>query len=135
MATIAQIREGIATNLATIADVQVSAYMLAQPTPPAIHVLPGEISYDRASARGLDEVMMLVQAFVAFSSDIGAQKRLDTMLAPSGAGSVKAAIESDPTLGGTVSDLHVRSASGYRSLLVEGRGLVLVVEWTVYIMA
>jgi len=115
MATITQIREGLAANLAALNGFQVSAYTLSNPTPPAIQVLPGEITYDLAMHRGLDEVVMLVQAFVALSSDIGSQKRLDELLDPTGADSLKTAVESDKTLGGLVGSVHVTDATGYRT--------------------
>ena len=134
MATITQIREGIAANLAALDGFQVSAYTLSNPTPPAIQVLPGEILYDRAMHRGLDEITMLVQAFVALSSDIGAQKKLDALLAPTGATSLKTVVESDPTLGSLVSDVSVVDATGYR--IAQGaNGPILLCEWSVQVYA
>lgn len=134
--TLAQLRAGLAVNLGAIPDVQVSAYMLAAPTPPAIHVLPEEITYDAAMRRGLDTWQMTVQAFVGVVSDVGAQKRLDLMLAPTGANSVKAAVEADRTLGGKCDDLRVARATGYQVYSLAGQqGAVLGCEWTVEIIA
>jgi hypothetical protein len=52
MATLTEIREALAVNLDVLTDVQVSAYMLASPTPPSAHLYPGggagEIEYDLA---------------------------------------------------------------------------------------
>ena len=133
---LAELRAGLATNLGTIADVQVSAYMLGNPTPPTIHLLPEEITYDGAMGRGMDTWTITVQAFVGLVSDVGAQKRLDQMLAPTGATSVKAAVEADRTLGGKCSDLRVVSASGYKVYALAGQqGAVLGCEWTVQIIA
>ena len=79
-----------------------------------------------------------VQALVGFTTDEGAQKRLDKMLERSGATSVKAAIEADRTLGGKVSDLRVIKASGYRTYELHVQGVrtppVLGCEWTVEII-
>jgi hypothetical protein len=133
--TVAQIREGLAANLAGIAGVQVSAYMLANPTPPTIHVYPGQIEYDGAMIRGVDRWTMIVQAFVGLVSDIGAQVKLDTFIAPSGAGSVKAGLEADRTLGGLVQSLRVTECSGERVYVREGAGPVLGAEWQVQILA
>lgn len=134
MATPAQIRAGLAANLATIADTQISAYMLSSPTPPAIHVFPERVDYHAAMQNGMERNRYTVQAFVGFTSDIGAQKRLDLMLESSGATSVKAAIEASPTLGGVVDDLEVTEATGYRIYALEGaRGPVLGCEWAVEI--
>jgi hypothetical protein len=134
VATITQIREGLATNLATISGFQVSAYVLANPTPPAIQIMPGDITYDLALRRGLDEITMTVQAFVAFTADIGSQAKLDELLEPTGADSLKTAVEADRTLGGLVGDVHVLDASGYR--VAQGtNGPVLMCEWTVQVLA
>lgn len=140
-ATLTQIREGIATNLSAIPDVQVSAYMLASPTPPAIHVFPGTaaageaITYDLAFHRGLDEYHLTIQAFVGAVGDIGAQKLLDGFIAPTGTVSVKAAAESDRTLAGLVGSVHVTSCTGYRTYIAEGRPPVLGCEWAVEVLA
>jgi hypothetical protein len=102
------IRTGIARNLAVIPDLQVSAYMLSNPTPPAVHVLPDTLTFDLAMRGGLHELAMMVQVFVSTTSDVGAQVLLDQYLAPTGALSLKAAIEADRTLGGAVQDTHVQ---------------------------
>lgn len=134
MATLADVREGLAANLSAIPGCQVSAYMLANPTPPTIHLFPADINYDQTMGRGHDQWMFTVQAFVGSVSDIGSQKKLDEMLAPAGASSVKAAIESDLTLGGTADDLRVTTCSGYRELRREGGGPVLLAEWSVEVL-
>lgn len=137
MSTIAAIRAGIADNLNGIAGIQAKPYMLANPTPPAAHVIPGAIGggdfvdYDTTFARGGDLLYFTVEVFVGLTSDMAAQKRLDTFLDPDGPFSVKAAIEDDPTLGSVIDDLRVTKASGYRTYLVEGRGPVLGCQWEV----
>jgi hypothetical protein len=118
MADIATIRQGLARNLETIRNIQISAYMLAAPTPPCIHIFPATIEFDRGMHRGLDIVVFTVEAFVAFGLDQGGQMRLDRMLAPSGPESVKEAIESDRTLGSTVQDVWVTRLSDYRVVLL-----------------
>lgn len=139
MATLTELREAIASNLGGFKAQgwQVSAYMLANPTPPAIHVMPSEIIYDKASGRGLDDVELKVQAFVALSSDKGSQMRLDELIDPTGLGSLKTQVESDRSLGGLVGThaTHVTDCSGYQVVPIEGRGPVLMVEWTVAVMA
>ena len=116
MVDIATIREGLARNLERIRDVQISAYMLASPVPPAIHIFPATIDYDRANDRGLDVVNFTVEALVAFGLDQGGQMRLDRLLSPTGLDSVKEAIETDPTLGQMVQDLRVERLSSYRTV-------------------
>lgn len=129
------LREGLAANLSSIPDIQVSAYMLANPTPPAIHVIPGETDYHATMGGGPDEWWhFTVQAFVAVVNDIGGQQRLDGMLASQGDYSVKAAIESDHTLGGACDDLIVDRRSGYQVFVPDGRGAVLGAEWQVRVL-
>jgi hypothetical protein len=132
MADIATIREGLARNLSTIRDIQVSAYMLAAPTPPCLHIFPATIEYDRGMHRGLDIVSFTVEAFVAFGLDQGGQMRLDQLLAPDGIFSVKAAIEADKTLGSMVQDTWVQRMSTYRVVLLPDQNdHVLSADWLV----
>jgi hypothetical protein len=135
MPELADIRAALAANLATLTDVQVSPYMLASPTPPCIEIYPDEVSYDQALQRGLDQWTLIVRAYVGLTTDQGAQIKLDELLAPSGAMSVKAAVESDPDLGGSIDDLRVTRASGYRIYARPGTGELLGCEWTVDIYA
>ena len=132
--TVAQIRSGIATNLATVTDVQVLAYVLSNPTPPAFAVFPAACDYNQAMARGLDRWTFTVQAIVSAASDQDGQKQLDTYLAPTGSTSVRAAIESDRTLGGVVDNLVVTRVSGYQ-LYADERGANLGAEWSVEVWA
>jgi len=131
MATLAEIRAGLATNLSTIAGCQISGYMLSAPTPPCLYVVPGDIEFDQAMQRGMDRWTFRVVALAGLASDIGAQKKLDEFLAPSGATSVKAAVEADRTLGGVVDDLRVTAATGYRTYGQPGGQVHLGVEFTV----
>lgn len=138
MPSFAEIREGIAANLDTIPGLQASAYVLGNATPPAAEVEPGwgsesAISYDKAFQRGLDGYAFTVRVLVGNAHDIGAQKRLDKMIAPSGSSSVKAAVEANPTLSGAIDDLRVTECGGYRRYGNEGR--VLGAEWKVQVWA
>ena len=135
MASLTSIREGLAANLDTIPKLQASAYLLSNPTPPAAEVQPGAIDYDRAMGRGHDDWLFTVRVFVGFTSDIGAQRRLDGMLASAGSASVKAAIESDPTLDGACEDLLVTRCTGYRLFGREGGAALLGAEWEVQVLA
>lgn len=130
--TVADIREGLAANIATITDVQVSSYMLANPSPPSIHVFPAAAEYTQAFNRGLDKWTFTVQAIVSASVDTAGQQLLDEFLAPTGDTSIRAAIESDRTLGGVAENLTVTGVSGYQ-LYADDRGANLGAEWTVEI--
>lgn len=132
---IGDIREGIAANLATIPDVQVSAYMKSSPTPPTIQVFPDEIEYDEAD--DADLLNFTVQAFVGNVGDKATQQRLDKMLARWGAYSVKTAIESDTTLGGAAQTLRVTKCTGYQvyQLASVPNAAVMGAQWTVEVYA
>lgn len=135
MATLGEIRQGLANNLSGLKGVQVLPYISANPKPPTVWVMPGGVTYDRASRRGLDDVTMTLQAFVAMPVPRRSQELLDAMMAPTGSQSIKTLVESDRTLGGVVDDVRVTEASGYQTAVVEGKGSVLLCEWTVAVMA
>jgi hypothetical protein len=135
MAALADIRVALAARLALLSDVQTSAYMLANPTPPAMHVVPGETQYDAAFARGLDRWTLMIQGFVSLTSDIAAQKKLDAWLAAEGTNSVKDIVEGDKTLGGVVADTRVTRHGGYQQLVRASGNDLLMAEWTVEVLA
>lgn len=114
---------------------QVSPWMLAQPTPPAGHVIRGRTEYHLAGSDGLDEREFAIQAFVGLTTDIGAAQVLDSLLDDYGPTSMKAALEADRELGGLVDDLKVIESSGEQVAVIEGRGAVLMSEWTVRVLA
>lgn len=135
MADLAELRAGLAANLSSISGLQESAYLLANPTPPAAEIQPDETEYDKSMGRGTDLWRFIVRVFVANTSDIAAQKKLDLMLASHGSSSVKQALESDPTLDGAADDLRVVRCSGYRIYSREGWPAVLGAEWQVEVYA
>lgn len=135
MAEETALREALAANLASIAGLQQSAYVLSAPSLPAVEVVPGPIDYDRAMGRGTDEWAFIVRALVGITTDIGGQKLLGKLRASSGATSVKAALESDKTLGGIAQTLHVPRVSGQLTFGREGRSSAIGAEWTVQVFA
>lgn len=135
MAKLSAIRDGLKANLDSLQGVQVSAYMLSNPTPPCLEVFPSETLYDLTMGRGFDEWKLTVRMFVGVTTDVGAQRRLDDYLASAGSLSVKTKLESDKTLGGAAQTLRVESCSGYRVYQPEGRGPLLGAEWSVSVLA
>lgn len=139
MATLADIRAGIAANLGTLTGCQVSAYLLANPTPPALEVFPDAAEgteYHQAMGDGLHLWNLSVRGMVATNEGVGAQKLLDAWLADSGADSVFAALESDLTLGGAAEDLMVTGHTGYQEYVHAGLQIpVLAVVWSVQVAA
>jgi hypothetical protein len=115
----------------------VSAYRISDPPVPSIQVAWVErVSYDATMGRGFDEWELVVLAFVCDLSDVGGQQRLDRMLDSSGGESVKAALESDKTLGlgGVVSGLRVTRSDGYQQYQLPA-GSVLGAAWYINLFA
>ena len=112
MATVNEIREALADQIATaIPSLQVSPRSPGSITVPAAVVRRRTTTYD-VTMDGADDTTYGVTVFASFANtDVGTQQ-LDDYLAPSGAKSVPAAIQADPTLGGVVDYCHVASAEG-----------------------
>jgi hypothetical protein len=140
MASLAAIREGLRAALARIdispyTGLQVSAYGRSNPIFPTIQVLgPEEIDYDNAMQRGHDVWLLTIQAITGLVTDQGAQELLDKFLESSGSSSLKAAVESDKTLGGTVQNVRITQATGYRQYGTAPNE-VLGCEWQASILA
>lgn len=137
MATLKQIRTALVANLDGLPGCQISPYQLSQPTPPCIHIFPDPdefVVYHQASANGLVTWTMNVQGIVQ-NADQGAQANLDTWLEPSGAQSVAAALESDPTLGGIAQQAVVRRGARYQEYVRADTGQsYLACTWIVDVL-
>jgi len=135
MATVSELRTGIANNLATISGLRTTATVPDQINPPIAVVMPQSITYDLAFARsGGDEYEFVVMVIVGRVDERSAQNRLDAYCSGSGASSVKAAIEIDKTLGGKAFDCRVSSLRGYQSVTV-GDVVYLSAEFVVQVFS
>jgi len=133
MPSLSDIRTGLATNLGTISGLRTSAFVPDEPKPPIAIIFPDNISFDTAFARGLDTYTFSVQLIVSKISDRNAQSNLDAYCNPDGDSSVKAAIESDRTLGGLIQDLRVTEVRDYRAATInENTYLTVTFVVTVY---
>lgn len=135
MADLTAIRNGLAANLGAISDLNVSPSRLSNPTLPQAVVYAGPTSFDKAFGRGVDTLVFIVRVAVPGTTDTGSVVSLDPYLAGSGSRSIKAAIESDKTLGGACSDLRVTGHEGEQPFNVEGQPPALGAEWRVEITA
>jgi hypothetical protein len=124
------VRQALADAL-TDTGWNVTPYVLAQPTPPGIQIIPPGRIYDYSV--GLDEWQFVVQAFVSLNTDLGAQMMLDE-LCTAGASSVKTLLEQDDTLGGLVDSLRVTDQSPGRQVEQPPGNPMLLVEWRVTIL-
>lgn len=127
-------RTGLANNLATISGLRTSALVPDDPHPPIAVVRPNAITFDLSFARGVDEFEFSVLLIVGRVDERSAQNKLDGYCEPSGATSVKQAIESDKTLGGNAYDLRVREMRNYQQITV-GDVTYLSAEFVVQVFA
>jgi hypothetical protein len=133
MATVTELRTGLANNLATISGLRTTATVPDQVNPPIAVVMVNTITYDTAFARsGGDEYEFIVMVIVGRVEERTAQNRLDTFCTGTGASSVKAAIEKDRTLGGKAFDCRVTSLRSYNQLSV-GDSTYLTAEFVVQV--
>jgi hypothetical protein len=126
MASISDIRTGLATRLATISGLRTFPYQPEQENPPFGYPQINSINYHRAFDGG--DVVMDWTVFVIVGRylDRTAHASLDDYLSYSGAKSVRAAIEGDPTLGGVCSTLIVRSGADITSLDANGAQFLVI---------
>lgn len=133
MAEMKDIRQGLVDNLATIPDCQKSPYRLANPSPPALLVIGFDEMTPTVFQRGGFSFVMLVQGLAGKATEKSAEIRLDEWLSPTGAKNVWEALESDPTLGGNVSDLAVLSCDGSQVITADNNTEYLGSTWHVQI--
>lgn len=128
-------RQAIAANIATISGLRVSYFIPDNPNPPVAVVAPPTIKYDQSFGRGLDEYSFQVIVLATRADERIGQELIDSYCAPAGAGSVKAAIESDRTLGGLVADLRVTDMTGVSPTTLADGQVYLSATWAVTVFA
>jgi hypothetical protein len=121
MATIAQIRDGLKARLDTIPGLRAHATMPDVLTGPAAVVSRRSTTFGTTMDGESDDLTCAVTLFIQYTGERVAQTSLDTYLGPTGANSVKAAVDGDPTLGGVVDYAEVVSAE--RDRIVEWAGI------------
>lgn len=118
MTSVTAIRVGLAANLATITGLRTSATTPDSPNPPIAIVSVESISFDTAMGRGMDTYTFTVLCIVGRVDERSAQNKLDAYCNPTGAQSVKTAIESNRTLAGACFDLRVTDLRNYGDLVI-----------------
>jgi hypothetical protein len=117
--SITTIRDGIATNLATISGLRVSADIPDNPNPPQAIVQLQSVDYDGAFQGGLTTYSFLITVLVGRAAERSAQIKLNAY-ASTGTGGIKAAIESDKTLGGSAYDVTVETMTNISAVSLGG---------------
>lgn len=104
------VRNGLKANIATIRGIRIYDLIPDVIVPPCAIVGQLDLTFDLNNSRGLDQANVDVFIIVQRFSERTGQDALDKYLAGSGTESIKAAIESDLTLGGACNTLRVTSA-------------------------
>ena len=134
MADISTIRDGIATNLATITGLRTAAQIPDQPNPPIAMVQLQRIAFDGAFKGGMTTYEFGVSVIVGRVAEREAGRRLDAYASSTGVSSVKRAIESNKTLSGVVYDLRVSEMQNIGAVLL-GEATYLAADFAVTVFA
>lgn len=134
MASIAALRQGLATNLGTIPGLRTDVNIPETVNPPVAIVSLQNINYDKTLARGLDEYNFLIQIVVGRVGERNAQALLDTYCQGTGTASAKQAIELDRSLGGNCDSLRVSDLRNVGSIVI-GEVTYLAAEFAVVVYA
>ena len=130
MASITDLRTGIATNLATISGLRTSPTLPDNPNPPIALVTPISVSFDDSFKRGMQTYTFVISVIVGRVDERTAQNKLDAFVSSTGTQSIKLAVESDKTLGGNAFDCRVTEMRNYGQLTI-GDVIYLSAEFTV----
>jgi len=131
--SITSIRNGLATNLATISGLRTAAELPDNPSPPIAVVQLNNISYDQAFQGGMVFYNFTITVIVGRVSERTAQTRLNAY-ASTGAGGVKAALQSDKTLGGAAFDVRLQEMTNIGAITL-GEQSYLAAEFSAIVYA
>lgn len=134
MASITELREGLAANLATIPGLRTAATIPDNPSPPIAIVQLSRVQYHQDFKRGLTEYNFAVQVVVGRVDERSAQQRLDLYCSSTGDYAIGLAVESDRTLGGKAFDCIVTEMTNYGSVLISDV-TYLAAEFNVRVLA
>lgn len=131
--SLSEIRDGLATNLATISGLRTTAELPDNPSPPIAMVQINNISYDEAFQGGLALYNFTITVVVGRVSERTAQNRLNAF-ASTGAGGIKHAVESDKTLGGNAFDVRLQELTSMGAITL-GETQYMACEFSVQVMS
>jgi len=136
VASITSIRTGLATNLATITGLRTNAdgTIPDNVNPPYAIVAPASIDFHRALNNALSTYNFTVTVVVGRADERTGQRNLDAYCSPTGASSIRVAVESDRTLGGVVYDTIVTGMRNYGSVTI-GENTYLAAEFDIAVQA
>lgn len=118
MASLTDLRVGLATNLATITGLRTAATIPDNPNPPIAIITPNAITYDSVYGRGMQEYQFTIAVLVGLVAERSSQNKIDAYCSSTGSSSIKLAVESDKSLGGKTFDVRVTDMRAYASVAV-----------------
>ena len=128
---IAEIRAGLAANIATISGLRVYAEVPDNPSPPVAVISLNNITYDLDFKRGMSVYNFTVMIIVSRVAERDAQQKLD-VYAGNGSSSIKTAVQSDRTLGGSAFDCRLSEMSTVGSVTI-GEATYLAADFAVQV--
>jgi len=134
VASIETLRDGIATNLATIAGLRTSSTIPDNPNPPVAIVQLNRVQYHQDFQRGMTEYNFAVQVIVGRVDERSAQDNLDAYCSSTGSSSIILAVESDRRLQNNAFDCIVTEMTNYGSVLISDV-TYLAAEFNVRVLA
>lgn len=114
--SITDIRAGLEANLETVSGLRAYSEIPDNPQVPCAVVQLQTIEYDQSFQKGLAFYNFEITVIVGRFSVQQAQEHLNDYADNSGAKSIKSAIESDKTLGGSAFDAHLTTMTGISAL-------------------
>ena len=128
---ITDIRDGLEANLETITGLRGYSEIPENPSIPAAIVNLDSVNYHQAFKNGLIELNFTVTVIVGRFSARSSQQKLNDFADNSGDSSIRAAIESDRTLGGNAFDCVVQTMSGISNIDLNDGNNYLATEFSV----
>ena len=116
---ISVLRSALAANLGTISGLRVVETLPDIVNPPMAMIGLDKIAYNKQNNRSMAEYTFKVTVVIGRVNERIAQKTLDVFVAP-GVGSIKYALESDRTLGGSAFDVFVPELGAYGAVNISG---------------
>lgn len=115
--TISDLRSGLKANLQTIANLRVYDVLPDVVNPPAALISLDKIAYNQQNRNSMALYSFKVTVVLGRVSERTAQNSLDVLVEPTG---VKAALESDVSLGGSAFEVFVSELSAYGAINLNG---------------
>lgn len=118
MSSVSDIADGLKARLATISGLRAYSYQPEQLNPPFAYPVLNGVTYHQTMGMGnaVTQYDWSVYVVVGRWVDRVAITNLDGFISPTGATSIRAALEGDLTLGGACQDLIVASSANISAL-------------------